>query len=57
MSGGSPLVPESLDGKAKKDQTSKSLLTYSEAVDLLEKSGFSKDWAEQIVTIAFDLYS
>ena len=57
VSGGSPLVPESLDGKAKKDRTSKSVFTFSEAVDFLQKSGFSKDRAEQIAKIAFDLYS
>lgn len=54
--GGSPLVPESLDGGIKKDRTSKAL-TYDEAVEHLKKSnGLPHDAAVAVANLVFKLF-
>lgn len=56
VSGGSPLVPESLDGGIKKDRTSKAL-TYDEAVDYLQKSeGLTEGAAVAVANLVFKLF-
>ena len=56
VSGGSPLVPESLDGGIKKDRTSKAL-TYDEAVDYLQKSeGLPEGAAAAVANLVFKLF-
>lgn len=54
--GGSPLVPESLDGGVKKDRTSKAL-TYDEAVEHLQKSnGLTEEAAVAVANLVFKLF-
>lgn len=54
--GGSPLVPESLDGGDKKDRTCKAL-TYDETVEHLKKSeGLSEDAAVAVANVVFELF-
>lgn len=56
VSGGSPLVPESLDGGIKKDRTSKAL-TYDEAVEHLRKSnGLTEEAAVAVANLVFKLF-
>jgi len=55
-SGGSPLVPESLDGGIKKDRTAKAL-TYDETVEYLKKSnGLPHDTAVAVANVVFELF-
>ena len=54
--GGSPLVPESLEGGVKKDRTSKAL-TYDETVDYLQKSkGLNEEAAVAVTNVVFELF-
>jgi hypothetical protein len=54
--GGSPLVPESLEGKEKEDRVSKAL-TYNEAISFLRTShGLSQDAAMAVADVVFDLF-
>jgi hypothetical protein len=54
--GGSPLVPESLEGGVKKDRTSKAL-TYDETVDHLQKSeGLTEEAAVAVANVVFELF-
>lgn len=54
--GGSPLVPESLEGGIKKDRTNKSL-TYDETVDYLQKShGLNEEAAVAVANVVFELF-
>jgi len=54
--GGSPLVPESLEGGVKKDRTSKAL-TYDETVEHLQKSqGLTEEAAVAVANVVFELF-
>lgn len=54
--GGSPLVPESLEGRVKKDRTAKAL-TYDEAVEHLQKSnGLTEEAAVAVANVVFKLF-
>lgn len=56
VSGGSPLVPESLEGRVKKDRTAKALLTRSEAVEYLMKShGLPEEAAVAVTNLVFTI--
>jgi hypothetical protein len=52
--GGSPLVPESLDGGIKKDRTNKAL-TYDETVEVLTKS-LGEEAAVAVANVVFELF-
>jgi hypothetical protein len=52
--GGSPLVPESLDGGIKKDRTNKAL-TYDETVETLTKS-LGEEAAVAVANVVFELF-
>ena len=52
--GGSPLVPESLEGGIKKDRTSKAL-TYDETVSILSKS-LGEEAAVAVTNVVFELF-
>jgi hypothetical protein len=54
--GGSPLVPESLEGGIKKDRTSKAL-TYDETVEYISKSyGLDTEAAVAVTNVVFELF-
>ena len=54
--GGSPLVPENLEGGIKKDRTCKAL-TYDETVEHLQKSeGLSEEAAVAVANVVFELF-
>ena len=54
--GGSPLVPESLEGGVKKDRTCKAL-TYDETVERLQKSeGLTEEAAVAVANVVFELF-
>jgi len=54
--GGSPLVPESLEGGVKKDRTCKAL-TYDETVEHLQKSqGLTEEAAVAVANVVFELF-